>query len=173
MTFFADRKFYDDFWNCSTFAEFSRKWNRPVHLWLLRHVYLDAMRRYGASRSLAQTVTFAVSIVVHEAVLWGAFRRVTFPYLGLFSLTQLPLADLMRIEVIQGRRLGNLLFWGGLTFGISLITVLYAKELDDDTGSHGGGIAAVAAAAAVSAAAINTTTGASTLPAATPCNCTC
>ena len=100
-----------------------------MHLWLLRHVYLDAMRRHGASRAMAQQVTFAVSIIVHEAVLWGAFRRVTFPYLGIFSLTQLPLADLMRVEVIQGRRLGNLLFWGGLTFGISLITTLYAKEL--------------------------------------------
>jgi hypothetical protein len=50
-------------------------------------------------------------------------------YLGLFSLTQLPLNDLMRVEVISGRRLGNLLLWGGLTFGVALITVLYAAEL--------------------------------------------
>lgn len=39
------RAFYDDWYNATSFAEFSRKWNKPVHEWLLRHVYLDLMRR--------------------------------------------------------------------------------------------------------------------------------
>lgn len=38
LTFFADREFYQDWWNSTTFDEFSRKWNVPVHSFLLRHV---------------------------------------------------------------------------------------------------------------------------------------
>lgn len=30
LTYFADREFYQDFWNSTTFDEFSRKWNVPV-----------------------------------------------------------------------------------------------------------------------------------------------
>lgn len=108
--------------------EFSRTWNRPVHVFLLRHCLIDSMG-VGVPRAVALQLTFYVSIAAHEAVLWAAFRRPTFPYLALCSLTQLPLADLMRVEVIQGRRLGNLLFWSGLTIGGALITVAYAQEL--------------------------------------------
>lgn len=75
-----------------------------------------------------------------------SLRALARSYLGLFSLTQLPLNDLMRVEVIRGRRLGNLLLWGGLTFGVALITVLYAAEL-------GPGSPAACAAAAVAGAA--------------------
>jgi sterol O-acyltransferase len=35
---FADRNFYDDWWNSSSFDQFARKWNKPVHEFLLRHV---------------------------------------------------------------------------------------------------------------------------------------
>lgn len=38
VTRFGDRTFYEAYWNASTFAEFSRQWNVPVHVFLLRHV---------------------------------------------------------------------------------------------------------------------------------------
>jgi hypothetical protein len=34
------REFYEDWWNSTTFEEFNRKWNKPVHTFLYRHVYL-------------------------------------------------------------------------------------------------------------------------------------
>ncbi|CAG8583509.1 27829_t:CDS:2 [Racocetra persica] len=37
LTRFADRNFYDDWWNSTTWEEFARKWNKPVHRFLLRH----------------------------------------------------------------------------------------------------------------------------------------
>lgn len=37
----GDRRFYEDWYNSSTFTYFSRTWNRPVHSFLLQHVYLD------------------------------------------------------------------------------------------------------------------------------------
>jgi hypothetical protein len=44
------------------------QWNRPVHEFLLRHVYLECLRRFGYSRFSAMLVTFFVSIVMHEVV---------------------------------------------------------------------------------------------------------
>jgi len=43
--------------------EFSRLWNRPVHEVLLRHCYLDGMRRWNLSPGKAMIATFAVSMV--------------------------------------------------------------------------------------------------------------
>ncbi|KAJ2464382.1 Sterol O-acyltransferase 2 (Sterol-ester synthase 2), partial [Coemansia sp. RSA 2322] len=40
LTRFADRRFYDDWWNARGLDEFSRKWNRPVHMFLARHIYM-------------------------------------------------------------------------------------------------------------------------------------
>ncbi len=39
LTRFAERRFYDDWWNSTTFSEFARTWNRPVHEWLMKHIY--------------------------------------------------------------------------------------------------------------------------------------
>ena len=50
----------------------TRHWNKPVHNFLLRHCYVDAMRQ-GFSPNAALYFTFLVSIVVHELLLWGAF----------------------------------------------------------------------------------------------------
>ena len=32
ITSFADREFYQDWWNSTTWDQFSRKWNKPVHV---------------------------------------------------------------------------------------------------------------------------------------------
>jgi hypothetical protein len=39
---FADRRFYEDWWNAPTLEEFWRKWNRPVHEWMFRHIFLES-----------------------------------------------------------------------------------------------------------------------------------
>lgn len=39
LTYFADREFYSDWWNSVSWDQFARDWNRPVHNFLLRHVY--------------------------------------------------------------------------------------------------------------------------------------
>jgi hypothetical protein len=48
-----------------------------VQQFLLRHVYLDSQRALRLPPGAAIGLTFGVSILVHEAVLWGAFRGVT------------------------------------------------------------------------------------------------
>lgn len=45
---FADRRFYDDWWNCRTINEYWRLWNLPVHRFCLRHVYNPLLKKgYG------------------------------------------------------------------------------------------------------------------------------
>ena len=56
-----------ELWTCSTsFDEFSRKWNKPVHEWLLRHVYLETIVTYKASKLNATAATLLFSLLLHE-----------------------------------------------------------------------------------------------------------
>ncbi|XP_013133453.1 PREDICTED: diacylglycerol O-acyltransferase 1, partial [Papilio polytes] len=57
---FADRNFYSDWWNANNIATFWSAWNRPVHLWALRHVYIPITER-GYGRSKASIVVFFLS----------------------------------------------------------------------------------------------------------------
>uniref|UniRef100_A0A7S1CQD6 Diacylglycerol O-acyltransferase n=1 Tax=Bicosoecida sp. CB-2014 TaxID=1486930 RepID=A0A7S1CQD6_9STRA len=127
LTYFADRQFYADWWNSTTFDEFARKWNKPVHEFLLRHVYIASMHDHDLSKPAATFATFLFSMLLHEMILATAFEMVQ-GWLFLFSLMQLPLIPLMRNPVFKGKRLGNLVFWWGTITGIPLVAVLYAKE---------------------------------------------
>ena len=91
-------------------------------------MYLDAQRNLGLSRHAALALTFALSIAIHEAIIFSTLGRVATPYLALLSLLQLPLAVLQRARWIKGKRLGHLVLWLGLSLGMSTTLVLYAKE---------------------------------------------
>jgi len=107
---------------------------RPVHDFLLRHVYVDLQRgshsglRRGLSPSLAMYATFAASIIAHEAVIWAVLTP-TYPppVLALLSCVQFPLLNLMRLPAFRGTALGNLFFWSSLQTGSTMIVVLYAR----------------------------------------------
>ncbi|KAI8869148.1 hypothetical protein GQ42DRAFT_179498 [Ramicandelaber brevisporus] len=116
LTCFADRAFYDDWWNCTNWDQYSRKWNRPVHKFLSRHVYapiqnsqwlarLTALRpvklangqikqRATLSPWMAKQVpmfiTFLLSSLVHELVLDVGAGKVSWYILSL-QMTQLAL----------------------------------------------------------------------------------
>jgi sterol O-acyltransferase len=69
LSYFADRQFYEDWWNSTSWDEFSRKWNKPVHTFLLRHVYAPTMASFNLSRSTAMFITFLLSACAHELVM--------------------------------------------------------------------------------------------------------
>lgn len=52
LTYFADREFYKEWWNCKDLGEYWRLWNIPVHNWFVRHVYNPMIYRvvYASSR---------------------------------------------------------------------------------------------------------------------------
>ncbi|GJJ11249.1 hypothetical protein Clacol_005481 [Clathrus columnatus] len=66
---FADRQFYEDWWNATSWDEFARKWNKPVHVFLLRHVYASVMSAHRLSRGWATFWTFLLSAAVHELIM--------------------------------------------------------------------------------------------------------
>uniref|UniRef100_A0A061SC89 diacylglycerol O-acyltransferase n=1 Tax=Tetraselmis sp. GSL018 TaxID=582737 RepID=A0A061SC89_9CHLO len=68
FTYFGDREFYKDWWNATTVDEYWRKWNQPVHKWLMRTVYFPAMRM-GLSQYGSVLATFFVSAVFHELLI--------------------------------------------------------------------------------------------------------
>lgn len=95
LTRFADRGFYEDWWNAVTWDEFARKWNKPVHhvsntscrrhrwalaeyvplAWqfLLRHVYASTIAAFRLSKFQASFVTFLLSACIHELVMVSPF----------------------------------------------------------------------------------------------------
>lgn len=98
-----------------------------MHEFLLRHIYIDSMKRHKLTKPVATSVTFLFSMALHEMVLAACFEMVQM-WLFIFSLMQLPLIPLMRNPAFKGKRLGNLVFWWGTITGIPLISVLYARE---------------------------------------------
>lgn len=64
---FGDREFYTDWWNSSSLGVYWRSWNRPVYLFMKRHVYSPLVGR-GWHPLAASTVVFALSAVLHEVL---------------------------------------------------------------------------------------------------------
>ena len=77
LTYFADRRFYNDWWNAGDLSEYWRKWNFPIHSFLIRHVYYP-LRRRKVSGSTSLFVTFLISAIFHEYLVVGIFSVVNF-----------------------------------------------------------------------------------------------
>ena len=125
LTRFADRGFYGDWWNSVTWDQYARDWNRPVHNFLLRHVYHSSISSFHLSRNAATFVTFLLSALVHEMCMAIMFKKVR-GYLFWMQLAQMPLVAFSRSKLMRGRVvLGNVIFWFGLFIGPSILTSLY------------------------------------------------
>ncbi|KAJ7091421.1 MBOAT, membrane-bound O-acyltransferase family-domain-containing protein [Mycena belliarum] len=125
LSYFADRQFYEDWWNSTSWDEFSRKWNKPVHTFLLHHVYASTITSYQLSRSSAMFITFLLSACVHELVMVVVTKKFRM-YIFILQLIQIPLIVVSRMPVIKRNKLmGNVVFWLGLYAGFPLLCVAY------------------------------------------------
>ncbi|KAI8905525.1 MBOAT, membrane-bound O-acyltransferase family-domain-containing protein [Gorgonomyces haynaldii] len=123
LTCFADRHFYADWWNSTTYDEFARNWNKPVHEFLLRHVYLEGIDTYKLSKNNATFVTFFLSSLLHELVIVVTLKRLRLFFFFL-QMTQVPLITIQRIPWIRRQKVfGNALFWFGMYLGPPLLGV--------------------------------------------------
>ena len=129
--------------------QFAREWNRPVHVFLLRHVYHSSISSMKVNKHTATLITFFLSACVHELVMWCLFKKLR-GYLLVLQMCQLPvrfmlqllrmdrdiialtlrstrqLVKLSRTKWLRGREvLGNLIFWLGIFTGPSLLCSLY------------------------------------------------
>ncbi|CAK7208250.1 Sterol O-acyltransferase 2 (Sterol-ester synthase 2) [Sporothrix bragantina] len=125
ITYFADRSFYSAWWNSVTWDEFARDWNRPVHLFLLRHVYHSSISAMKVNKHTATLITFFLSACVHELVMWCIFKKLR-GYLLFLQMCQLPLVRLSRTKWMRHRQtLGNIMFWAGIFMGPTILCSLY------------------------------------------------
>ncbi|KAJ3097739.1 hypothetical protein HDU96_000284 [Phlyctochytrium bullatum] len=128
LTCFADREFYEDWWNSCTFDEYARKWNKPVHEFLLRHVYGDTIANLKLSRTNATLLTFFLSSCFHELVFVVTGKRIRM-YMFMLQMLQIPLIYVARIPWVHRQKtLGNMIFWFGLFLGPPLLGVAYCRE---------------------------------------------
>ena len=110
LTGFADRCFYLDWWNSTTFGEYWRKWNLPVHNWLTRHIYLPMIRR-GFSKTASMFVVFILSAILHEYLVYGLIGYVSFIGFNAMAI-QLPFIVIQeKYKHILGGNVGNFFFW--------------------------------------------------------------
>jgi len=127
LTRFADREFYEDWWNSTSFDEYARKWNRPVHEFLHRHIY-NFTKTKLKSKNHAMLLTFFFSALLHELVLVSSFRMIR-PFLLAMMMFQIPLIYLGQLPLFKRHpRVGNLWFWLGLGIGPSILAILYTRE---------------------------------------------
>ncbi|WVQ63720.1 uncharacterized protein L199_001873 [Kwoniella botswanensis] len=125
LSYFADREFYQDWWNSTSWDQFSRKWNKPVHTFLLRHVYASTMTGLQLSRTSAAFVTFLLSALCHELVMAVVTKKIR-PYLFLMQMAQLPMIALGRLPIVKrNKTVGNIVFWAGLMSGFPLLAICY------------------------------------------------
>ncbi|KAL4778309.1 MBOAT, membrane-bound O-acyltransferase family-domain-containing protein [Aspergillus varians] len=125
---FGDREFYTDWWNSPSFGVYWRSWNRPVYMFMKRHVYMPLVTR-GWNPIFASTMVFLISAILHE-LLVGVPTHNPIGVAFLAMLFQLPLilltAPFEKLKTPLGKAIGNSFFW--LTFcvvGQPLGTLLY------------------------------------------------
>ncbi|KAL7269781.1 Sterol O-acyltransferase 2 (Sterol-ester synthase 2) [Rhizina undulata] len=123
ITCFADRHFYSDWWNSTTWLEFSREWNIPVHRFLQRHVY--GASRPHMSRPVATLVTFFISALAHELVMFCITKKLR-GYGFVCQMLQLPIIAVQQTQWMSGQKtFNNVMFWFSMIWGLSMISALY------------------------------------------------
>ncbi|KAI9227087.1 MAG: MBOAT, membrane-bound O-acyltransferase family-domain-containing protein [Piptocephalis tieghemiana] len=127
LTHFADRRFYDDWWNSSTWDEFARKWNRPVHLFLLRHVYFPLRHGLGLPKVQANFYTFLFSALAHELAVWIMAGRLRMFFFGM-QMLQIPLVYYSQRAKDHVKAWGNGVFWVSMMLGPSMMTFVYTRD---------------------------------------------
>ncbi|GMH92448.1 hypothetical protein TrST_g1899 [Triparma strigata] len=140
---FGDRVFYKDWWNCTEIGSYWRLWNLPVHMWMVRHLYMPSIRAH-VPPMFANLIVFLFSAVLHEYLISVPFHMVRlWSFLGMMG--QVPLVFLTKYldRKFKGSSVGNIIFW--LTFcvlgqpcAILLYSIDYA-QLQVGGGDVGGG----------------------------------
>lgn len=124
LTYFGDREFYLDWWNSTNHDEYARKWNKPVHSFLLHYVYQRIIRSFHLKKSVALSLTFFFSSVLHELVMSLMLGRICY-FMFLFQMSQIPL--LMLTRSFRGTRMGNGFFWTSILVGPAILIILCVR----------------------------------------------
>ncbi|CAF3239898.1 unnamed protein product [Rotaria socialis] len=126
MLRFADRMFYKDWWNSTSFAAYYRTWNIVVHDWLYAYIYKEVFALIGeTNRVIPAIAVVLLSATFHEYVMifaLGFFYPVMFV---LFAIVG------MCFFFFLPRNKGvlyNILVWAFLLIGVGLQSCFYFME---------------------------------------------
>eukprot|EP00475_Leptophrys_vorax_P020405 TRINITY_DN27919_c0_g1_i1.p1 TRINITY_DN27919_c0_g1~~TRINITY_DN27919_c0_g1_i1.p1 ORF type:complete len:559 (-),score=97.37 TRINITY_DN27919_c0_g1_i1:74-1534(-) len=125
LTRFADRRFYTDWWNSRSYEDYYRKWNMVVGDWIYSYLFGE-FRRLGFGPLYSRLLTFSISAVLHEYILWLCFGFF-FPLL-LILFGVIGVAFIYVTRMMRGSRGWNLFVWCTLFLGNGMLMVLYSRE---------------------------------------------
>lgn len=117
-----DHKFFDNWWNSRTAADFWRTWNIEFHEFAKIHIYLP-LRKMGIHKSVSSFLIFLISGLIHEYALSMTVKSID----GLFLLAMIGQVPFYFISAVIERRLpkyANLFFLACFS-GIGQPLVLY------------------------------------------------
>ena len=131
LTGYGERNFYADWWNSTTFEQFARTWNLPVHNFIRHHVYEPFVLKLGLDRKRAMLYVFLLSSILHEAIVQVAFGKLVMPYLFLFQMLQLPftwfIKRIAKLPIVGSPVILNMIFWFKMIVGPPVIFLFYAR----------------------------------------------
>ncbi|CAB4061521.1 DGAT1 [Lepeophtheirus salmonis] len=118
-----------DWWNAENIQKFWTRWNIPVHLWCVRHLYKPIINNYGSRAVVpAKMAVFFLSAFFHEYLISVPLGIVR-PYAFLGMMSQLPLFLISSsIEKHFGPRCGNMVVWMSLILGQPLALLMYYHD---------------------------------------------
>ncbi|XP_071527892.1 diacylglycerol O-acyltransferase 1 isoform X2 [Panulirus ornatus] len=127
LLYFADRNFYQDWWNAQNVGTFWRLWNLPVHKWAVRHVFVP-MIKIKYSKLSASVAVFVLSAILHEYLVSIPLHMYK---IGVFlgMMVQIPLGYIStKVESKFGPRWGNMIVWSSLILGQPLGIMVYYHD---------------------------------------------
>ena len=69
LSYFADREFYQDWWNATNIEELYSKWLRFTYLFYYRHVFMRLQVKFKYSQTVAKAITNLVSAAMQEVIM--------------------------------------------------------------------------------------------------------
>jgi len=110
---FGDRDFYGEWWNVNNVRNYWTTWNKPVTIFMRRHIYSPLVGR-GCPPVLAQILVFLFSGVLHELLVGVPTHNIIgVAFLGMMA--QIPLIAvtnyIQRWSWASGQLAGNMIFW--------------------------------------------------------------
>ncbi|XP_062557532.1 sterol O-acyltransferase 1-like [Armigeres subalbatus] len=123
---FADRMFYGNWWNASSFVEFFRLWNVAVSDWLYAFLYKESIQLlFKNHRLLATILVFTVSAIFHEVIMAFSYR---FFYPVMFVGYEFVGLSLLFLTRNINKTAGSILLWFLLSIGNGIQMSLYHME---------------------------------------------
>ncbi|KAG7188913.1 hypothetical protein KM043_008515 [Ampulex compressa] len=120
---FADRQFYKDWWNSTTYGGYYRTWNIVVHNWLYTYVYKDVYEVVTSRNKVLSTCfVFCLSAIFHEYILALTFRFFYPVMLFMFGVIGLSMV------FVTKKVNSNVLVWLSLCTGTGIMISLYSIE---------------------------------------------